>query len=69
MEEIHLRKPNADIYEFILSDNRLNPQECFFVDDTKENTDTANKLGINVWNIDETKEDVINLFEINKHIF
>ena len=68
-QEIHLRKPNADIYEFILSDNRLNPQECFFVDDTKENTDTANKLGINVWNIDETKEDVINLFEINKHIF
>ncbi|MDH7914053.1 HAD family phosphatase [Winogradskyella sp. SYSU M77433] len=68
-QEIHLRKPNADIYEFVLSENNLNPQECFFVDDTKENTDTANKLGINVWNIDETKEDVINLFEINKHIF
>ena len=68
-QEIHLRKPNADIYEFVLSENNLNPQECFFVDDTKENTDTANKLGVNVWNIDETKEDVINLFEINKHIF
>ncbi|MBD09258.1 MAG: haloacid dehalogenase [Flavobacteriaceae bacterium] len=68
-QEIHLRKPNTDIYEFVLSENNLNPQECFFVDDTKDNTDIANKLGINVWNIDETKEDVINLFEINKHIF
>lgn len=33
------------------------------------NTDTAYKLGLHIWNIDETKEDVVNLFEIKKELF
>ncbi|GGI58417.1 HAD family hydrolase [Winogradskyella haliclonae] len=67
--EINLRKPNTNSYEFVLNENNLSPEECLFVDDTKENTDTAQKLGIHTWNIDETKEDVVNLFEIQKHLF
>lgn len=64
-QEIHLRKPNRDIFDFVLDNNNLKPEQCFFVDDTKENTDTAKSLGINVWNIDETNEDIINLFNQN----
>lgn len=64
-QEIHLRKPNRDIFDFVLDNNNLKPEQCFFVDDTKDNTDTAKSLGINVWNIDETNEDVINLFNQN----
>lgn len=67
--EIHLRKPNTDIFEFVLQDNHLTPNECLFIDDTKENTDTANAMGIHVWNIDETKEDVVNLFKIKEALF
>ena len=67
--EIHLRKPNTDIYEFVLSKNSLKAKDCLFIDDTKENTDTASQLGIHVWNIDETKEDVTNLFTIKKDLF
>ncbi|OUS00690.1 haloacid dehalogenase [Flavobacteriales bacterium 33_180_T64] len=67
--EINLRKPNADIYKFVLNDNDLKAENCFFVDDTKENTDTAMSLGIHIWNIDETKQDVINLFTINNNLF
>ncbi|RZN81439.1 MAG: HAD family phosphatase [Winogradskyella sp.] len=67
--EINLRKPNEDIYEFVLTENNLNPKECLFIDDTKENTDAVQKLGIHTWNIDETKEDVVDLFEIKKHLF
>lgn len=59
--EMHLRKPNADIYEFVLSQNDLNPEETFFIDDTKENTDTAENLGIKVWNINPETEDVVDL--------
>jgi putative hydrolase of the HAD superfamily len=66
---MHLRKPNADIFEFVLKENNLIANECLFIDDTKDNTDTAEKLGFNIWNIDETKEDVINLFEIKKELF
>lgn len=67
--EIQLRKPNADIYEFVLKQNKLNPEECLFIDDTKANTDAAANLGIHIWNIDETQEDVTDLFRIKKDLF
>jgi len=68
-QEIYLRKPNKDIFDFVLESNSLKPEQCFFVDDTKENTDMAKSLGIKVWNIDETKEDVIHLFNLNSKFF
>ena len=68
-QEIHLRKPNRDIFDYVLESNNLKPEQCFFVDDTKENTDTAKSLGIKVWNIDETREDIINLFNLNSTHF
>jgi len=64
--EIKLRKPNAEIYEFVLNENNLKAEDCLFIDDTKANTDAAAKLGIHVWNIDETKEDITDLFTIKK---
>ncbi|MEF3079266.1 HAD family hydrolase [Winogradskyella poriferorum] len=68
-QEIHLRKPNRDIFDYVLESNNLKPEQCFFVDDTKDNTDTAKSLGIEVWNIDETREDIINLFNLNSTYF
>jgi len=59
--EIKMRKPNADIYEFVLEENRLNPTETFFIDDTKENTDSAAALGIRVWNLQVGEQDIIDL--------
>lgn len=59
--EIGLRKPNSNIYEFVLQENELVADETFFIDDTKENIDTAKSLGIHVWNINPDKEDVVNL--------
>ena len=67
--EINLRKPDIDIYEFVLNENDLKANECLFIDDTKDNTDMASSLGIHVWNIDETKEDVVDLFSINSELF
>jgi putative hydrolase of the HAD superfamily len=59
--EIHLRKPNDEIFQFVLDQNNLNPEDTLFIDDTKENTDAANKLGIKTWNLLVGKEDVIHL--------
>ncbi len=67
--EIHLRKPNEDIFKFVIDTHQLKPEECLFIDDTSENTETAKALGLHVWNIDETKEDVIHLFETQSHLF
>lgn len=67
--EINLRKPNLDIYEFVLNKHELKAEECLFIDDTSENTEAAAKLGIHVWNLEPTREDVIDLFTTNKALF
>ncbi|WP_299104599.1 HAD family phosphatase [uncultured Tenacibaculum sp.] len=59
--EIKMRKPNADIFEFVLNENNLEASETIFIDDTAENTTTASELGIHVWNNDPEKEDVVDL--------
>mgnify|MGYP001237221557 FL=1 len=68
-QEIHLRKPNSDIYNFVLDTHKINPNESIFIDDTKENTDAAKKLGMHTWNIIPKKEDIVDLFLIKKDIF
>ena len=60
--ELSLRKPDASIYQYVLKENQLEAKSCFFVDDTRENTQAASQLGLHIWNIDPLKEDVINLF-------
>lgn len=67
--EINLRKPNADIFNFVLTKNKLNAEECLFIDDTIENTQTAQQLGINVWNNNPATEDIVDIFTIKKELF
>ena len=55
------RKPNPDIYEQVLEENRLNPRATLFIDDTKENTDTAAQLGIQTWHLQVGQEEVTEL--------
>ncbi|WP_299536377.1 HAD family phosphatase [Ulvibacterium sp.] len=59
--EIHLRKPNAEIFKFVLEENGLSANETFFVDDTLENTEAAERLGIRTWNLQVGKEDILQL--------
>jgi putative hydrolase of the HAD superfamily len=67
--EINYRKPDAAIYKFVLEKHDLNPNECLFIDDTYENTEAAASLGIHVWNLEPTREDVIDLFTTKKDLF
>jgi putative hydrolase of the HAD superfamily len=59
--EMKMRKPDSEIFEFVLQENNLIAEETLFVDDTKENTDTAAELGIQTWNLEVGKEDIIAL--------
>ncbi|MBQ0734046.1 HAD family hydrolase [Aquimarina celericrescens] len=67
--EIHLRKPNIDIFEFVLEQHQIEPSKTIFIDDTKENTDSAAQLGIHVWNNDPKSQDITNLFTLKSHLF
>ncbi len=67
--EIHLRKPNKDIFQFVLENHRLSTQETLFIDDTSVNTNTAKQLGIHTWNNNPVKEDITSLFTIKSDLF
>ena len=43
---IGMRKPDKEVYEFVLQEEDMDPAETFFIDDTKENIDTAVNMGI-----------------------
>lgn len=43
------RKPNADIFEQILQENNLKPEETLFIDDSPQHLATAEKLGMQVF--------------------
>ena len=67
--EIHLRKPDSEIFQFILYKHNLLAEECLFIDDTIEHTITASQLGIHTWNINPKTEDIVNLFKIKSDLF
>jgi glucose-1-phosphatase len=68
-QEINLRKPDPEIYEYVLAQHKLKAEETLFIDDTTENTEAAAKLGIHTWNIDPRNEDVTDLFTLKKELF
>jgi putative hydrolase of the HAD superfamily len=43
--KINLRKPNADIFEFIAKDAGIKPEETLFIDDLENNIEAAVLLG------------------------
>lgn len=61
--ELGMRKPDEEIYKFVLEQNNLSAKRTLFIDDKKENTDSASKLGIQVWNLQVGKEDIVDLFD------
>lgn len=66
--EIHMAKPDKEVYQFVLQDSKIEPSETIFVDDMKENTDSAKTLGLNIWNLDPESQDVIDLYNFTSRL-
>lgn len=49
--EVKMIKPHIGIYKELINKYNLVPSECVFIDDRKENTDTADRLGIHGENV------------------
>lgn len=41
-----MRKPDEEIFDFVISTNGLKPNETLFVDDSPQHLETANRMGI-----------------------
>jgi putative hydrolase of the HAD superfamily len=46
-QHMKLRKPNINIFEQVLKDNRLDPAETLFIDDSPQHIEGAKKVGLN----------------------
>ncbi len=43
---IHMRKPEREIFEYVLTDSKLNINETCFIDDSPQHVDGAERVGI-----------------------
>ena len=49
--EIYMRKPDAEIYHYVLKDAGMNPEETLFIDDSEPNINTARSLGMETYHL------------------
>jgi glucose-1-phosphatase len=47
--EMKMRKPDTEIFNFVISDSKLDPQETLLIDDNAENIEAARQCGWNVY--------------------
>lgn len=57
--KIGMRKPNTNIFDFVLRENKLNAAETFFIDDSQQHVTAAKQLGINAYWLDTKKETIL----------
>lgn len=62
--EIGLRKPDTAIFQHVLQESQLNPDETLFIDDSPQHLESAKKLGIHTYWLDVTKDEIADLFVI-----
>ncbi|KAA6351996.1 HAD family phosphatase [termite gut metagenome] len=60
--EMHLAKPEIEIFRKIIEETAIIPQETLFIDDAEANCKTAQSLGINTY-LAKAKENWGHLFE------
>lgn len=61
--EIGYRKPEEEAYNYLINNHDIQPKRTLLVDDKKFNTDAAEALGFQVWNLQVGEDDVVDLFE------
>lgn len=58
--EMGLRKPDPKIFEVVLAENNLKPEETLFIDDSPQHIESAKTLGIKAYHLDN--EDIRDVF-------
>ena len=48
-------KPGKEIYEYLIKDSGINPEEALFIDDSKANIEAGAEMGLNTLYYDVTK--------------
>lgn len=59
---IGMRKPNSDIFLFVLKENNLKAEETLFIDDSPQHVEGAREAGLHAYHLDVTKESILDIF-------
>lgn len=54
--EIGMRKPHAEIFEFVCAENNLNPSKTLFIDDTLQHIQGAKSIGLQTLHLQESEK-------------
>ena len=57
-QHLFLRKPNVEIFEQVMRENNLNPEETLFIDDSPQHLEGAKKAKLNTLLMDEIPKDL-----------
>lgn len=61
--ELGMRKPEPELFNYIIKKHDLSLKRTLFIDDSKENTDAAAAIGLQVWNLQVGEEDVVDIYD------
>ncbi len=64
--EVGMRKPNVEIFTYVLLEQNLIANQTLFVDDKLENIESAKVLGIQTWHLQVGMQDITDLITICK---
>ena len=56
---IGLRKPSQEIFEYLLHDAHLKPENTLFIDDSLEHINAASTLGIRTYHLDPNNNEIL----------
>ena len=59
--QIGMRKPNEDVFSYIIKKNKLDISKTLFIDDSPQHIKTAKKIGFKTYHLTD-KEDIVSLF-------
>lgn len=60
-QNIGLRKPHKEIYEFVMQEQGLQPSETLFLDDKADNLTEPQRLGIQTFHVNFNKLSIVDL--------
>ena len=62
--DIHILKPNEDIFKYILNKYNLKEEECLFIDDKDYNIEAAKKLNFKAEVFQESFDEIIKKYNL-----
>ncbi len=65
---IHLSKPSIEIYEYLIDKTKFRIEQTLFIDDSKDNIDSAKKMGFRTILLKKNNlNELIKIFHISNH--